>query len=174
MRKINWCSIGVYGALAFRCTELSITLAALFTMGLEAAYSVKTVVAFFRHSDLERMFSGRLAAIVLFVLCGVIYLVYDRWVKWRIEKEYEIDRMINYGGIHLTKPRSIIRHTVEIIITLILVGVALTPGVGICYGLYLVTVGSNRAISLILPALLADILLYRLALRICAFAWRRM
>lgn len=180
MRKVEidwrlvWCSIGMDAALIFRCTEFSVALATLCSGILTVVHLVKTVAAFFSYGDLREAFGRLLTAAALFVLCNAIFRVYDRWLKWRIEEKYEINRLTNYSELHLLRSRSRLLNALVLIEVLVIVSVALTPGVGICYGLYLVIVGSGRAVAALFLSVLAEVLLCRLSLRTCAVAWRRM
>lgn len=174
-RQINWCSIGMCGVLVFQYTQYDLILIPmLFSKILAIIYLVKTIAMFFCHGNLEMAFGRLLIAITISALCSVVFKIYDHFFKNKIENKYEIDRMITYCENHLAKPNSRIMRALRAVETLALVIIALAPGVGVCYGLYLVTTRSYLAITVLALSVLAIILLYALARSICVVAWRKM
>lgn len=174
-KKINWCSIGMDGVLIFRCVQCDFALLpALFSKLLGVIHLVKTIVVFFLGHNLEEEFGKLLVAAMLSILCGAIFKVYNRWLKERIEDKYEIDRMMAYGEAHFTKPDSRIAYALQEIKGFAIAIVALAPGVGVCYALYLITAGSCLAVMVLTLSVLAIVLLCILAHFTCTIAWRRM
>lgn len=175
-KQINyWCSVGMDGVLVFQCVQLDFALLpALFSKLLAAIYLIKTIATLFLGHNLEEEFGKLLVAVMLSILCGAIYKAYNRWLKRRVEDKYEIDRIIAYSKAHLTKPDSRMMYALQVIEGLAIIIVALAPGVGVCYALYLITAGSCLAVTVLTLSILAIVLLCILTHFTCTIAWRRM
>ncbi len=169
-----WCFIGMNGVILLLVATSDFVFPVIFSVIAVAIYIIKMLTIFFTHGNVTVTFGRLLSAIVIWLVCNILFAVQHRLIRPRLLDKYDIVRMMTYAEGRLKRSDSAIANTIELIECLVLIAVAAAPGLGMCYGLYHVILGSPRATFELILSASALVLLHIIATRICSVAWRKM